>query len=85
MSCVRVGCFSAFWGDTSLAARQLVESDAPRIDYLVGDYLAEITMVILARKQAADAAGGGGFVGEFVAAVWKPLMESAFWSGAFAS
>jgi hypothetical protein len=70
---VRVGCFSAFWGDTSLAARQLVESDAPRIDYLVGDYLAEITMVILARKQAADAADGG-YVGEFVAAVWKPLM-----------
>jgi hypothetical protein len=71
MTCVRIGCFSAFWGDTSLSARQLVESDAPRIDYLVGDYLAEITMVILARKQAS---GSDGFVNEFVSAVWKPLM-----------
>ena len=71
---VRIGCSSAFWGDTSLSARQLVESEAPRIDYLVADYLAEITMVILARKQAADAADG--FVGEFVSAVWKPLMSA---------
>jgi hypothetical protein len=70
---VRIGCFSAFWGDTSLAARQLVESDAPRIDYLVGDYLAEITMVILARKQAARSEA---YVAEFVGAVWKPLMKS---------
>lgn len=78
MSCsnekvVRIGCSSAFWGDTSLSARQLVESETPRIAYLVADYLAEITMVILARKQLADA--NEGFVADFVSAVWKPLMK----------
>jgi hypothetical protein len=47
---MRIGCGSGFWGDSALGAAQLVERGA--IDVLVLDYLAEITMSILARMRA---------------------------------
>lgn len=46
---IKIGCWTGFWGDSSLNARQLVEYGD--IDYLVGDYLAEVTMGILARMK----------------------------------
>ncbi|WP_028007177.1 acyclic terpene utilization AtuA family protein [Solimonas flava] len=50
---IRIGCGAGFWGDSAEGPRQLVESG--EIDYLVLDYLAEITMSLLAKARAKDA------------------------------
>ena len=53
---VRLGCWAAFWGDTTAAVDQIL--DGADVDYLVSDYLSEITMALLARARAKDPDAG---------------------------
>ncbi|HEY4277932.1 MAG TPA: acyclic terpene utilization AtuA family protein [Conexibacter sp.] len=70
---VRLGCWAAFWGDTSVAVDQLL--DGADLDYLVADYLSEITMALLARARAKDPEAG--FVPDAVRVLAPRLREIA--------
>ena len=68
---VRIGCGAGFWGDTPEGPRQIVEKG--NVDYLVLDYLAEITMSILTRMKAKNA--NLGYATDFVGMVMRPLAK----------
>jgi Acyclic terpene utilisation family protein AtuA len=55
-SVLRVGNFSGFYGDRAAAAQQML--DGGPLDFLTGDYLAELTMMILYKARRKDPAKG---------------------------
>ena len=56
MSSIRIGCGQGFWGDDVEAPMAMVEGD--NLDYLVMDFLAEITMSILQKQHQKDPSRG---------------------------
>jgi hypothetical protein len=67
---IRIGGASGYWGDAALATPQLLQ--AGNLDFIVYDYLAEITMAILARMRAKDPALG--YATDFVTAAMVPNL-----------
>ncbi len=54
---VRIGNCSGYYGDRFSAMREMLEASSPTgegLDYLTGDYLAELTMLILGRDRLRD-------------------------------
>ncbi|MBJ8481264.1 DUF1446 domain-containing protein [Acinetobacter pittii] len=68
---VKIGCASGFWGDTNTAAFQLVH--LTDINYLVFDYLSEITMSIMAKAKIVEPKHG--YALDFVSRVMAPLLK----------
>src|SRR5262249_52800766 len=58
------------WGDSPMAIPQLLGAD---VQYLMMDYLAEVTMSLLARAKLRDPEAG--FPPDFVAYLKRPLPE----------
>ncbi len=67
MSSVRIGNCSGFYGDRVSAMREMLEGG--ELDYLTGDYLAELTMLILGRDRMKDPSLG--YAKTFPAGRWR--------------
>src|SRR5689334_14383653 len=68
---IRIGGASGYWGDSDMALPQFLKEGG--LDYIVFDYLAEITMSIMARARAKDPAQG--YATDFVSLL-KPYLKT---------
>lgn len=73
---VRIGGACAFYGDSSIAPRQLIEAG---VDYLILDYLAEATMSVLGAMRARR--DTLGYAHDFTEWVWKDNLRALKASG----
>jgi hypothetical protein len=69
---VRIGGASGFWGDAARSTPQLLNVEG--LHYIVYDYLAEITMSIMARARAKD--DSKGYATDFVSAAMQPHLKT---------
>lgn len=74
---IKIGGASGYWGESAMATPQLLAAGG--LDYIVYDYLAEITMSILARAKAKDPAKG--YATDFVNHVVRPHIAAAAQAG----
>jgi len=74
---VRIGGAGGFWGDSVGAMEQLVTMG--EVDYIISDYLAELTMAILAKARARDP--GLGYATDFVGLSLKPVLHEVMRRG----
>lgn len=70
---ISIGGASGFWGDSSIALPQLLKHEA--LDYITFDYLAEVTMSILARARVKNASLG--YATDFVTLIARHLPQVA--------
>jgi hypothetical protein len=69
---VSIACSSGFWGDTPQSVAQILsEKD---LDFIVSDYLSEVTLSILARIKKREP--GKGYIQDFFSDVIEPHLEN---------
>jgi hypothetical protein len=69
---VRIAGACGFWGDSAIALPQLLREP---LDYVIFDFLAEITMSIMARARAADPTAG--YATDFVDTIGRHVVQLA--------
>lgn len=77
MKTIRIGSGAGFWGDTPSAPGQLVRQG--NVDYLVFDYLAEVTMSLLARARSRSP--DLGYAVDFIDPVMRDILADVVESG----
>lgn len=71
MNKIKIGGASGYWGDSAYATEQLLTKG--NVDYLVYDYLAEVTMSLLANAKSKSEQLG--YATDFVQQILKPNLQ----------